>query len=122
MVRHLPGALIYKGVDVTEQDALTYTPEQFQSWRAAMGWSQKQAAIALGCNRSSVIDWEAGRYPVGSQTVLACQAYRAARFMSEKTPDSLGDVPGMLAIIAHMRMVDGMQSARGRPRKPAQGA
>lgn len=68
------------------------TPESFKSWRIRLYGErgQKAAAIALGCSRTSIANWEAGEIwdtsklrsenpqrlarPVPRYIALACQA------------------------------------------------
>jgi len=59
-------------------------PEQFKMWRKKMGFTQQQAADALGLNNRSVINYERGsRYEDGRAVIiprtvaLACLAIEA---------------------------------------------
>lgn len=38
--------------------------ERFREWRTAKGWSEMDAAVAIGCNQSDVHRFEAGTRPV----------------------------------------------------------
>jgi transcriptional regulator with XRE-family HTH domain len=44
------------------------------SWREAMGFSQREAAEALGCSRNAFAGWESGEARVPRYIVLACAA------------------------------------------------
>ena len=57
------------------------TPAEFRAWRAARGWTQRQAAEALGMSCSQIEDYESGRKrgtdrlaPVPRVVELACEA------------------------------------------------
>jgi len=60
------------------------TNEQFKAWRQKMGFTQQQAADALGVNNRSVVNYERGvRYDDGRPVIiprpiaLACAAIKA---------------------------------------------
>ena len=62
------------------------TPQQFRSWRSAMGWTQQQAADALGMSKSTVELYESGKRRDNNQPVeipkvvaLACAALRTEK-------------------------------------------
>ena len=40
------------------------TPDDFRAWRAALGWSQTQAAAELRVTPLTVKRWEAGTSPI----------------------------------------------------------
>lgn len=58
------------------------TPQDFQNWRARMGWTQPQAAEALGVTRGAVQNYERGHRPgadprpveIPKPVALACVA------------------------------------------------
>lgn len=50
------------------------TPEQFKSWRVSQGFSQKQAAEALGKCKSTIEKWEGGVHGIPAIVDLACAA------------------------------------------------
>ncbi|UXY13857.1 helix-turn-helix domain-containing protein [Chitiniphilus purpureus] len=57
------------------------TPQHLADWRQRMGWTQQQAADALGVGRNTYISMESGRsYNTGRplvidrRTALACAA------------------------------------------------
>jgi transcriptional regulator with XRE-family HTH domain len=49
------------------------SPEELQSWRARMGWTQSQAAEKLGISLSDYSDRENGRSAITRECMLACQ-------------------------------------------------
>jgi len=60
------------------------TKEQFKTWRKKMGFTQKQAAEALGLFRNTIINYERGTRPENDLPVkiprsiaLACAAIEA---------------------------------------------
>lgn len=72
------------------QDDETWTPEDLRAWREAMGWTQAQAAEALGVTRHSVQNWEAGRAPISKTVVLAAKRLsKEARMRGEHGPVQL---------------------------------
>ena len=48
------------------------TPSDLTVWRKRLGLNKVQAAEALGVNRNTVADYEAGRYPIPLYIDLAC--------------------------------------------------
>lgn len=48
-----------------------WTADQVRAWRAGLGWTQEQAAAALGVNRAVLVKYEAGGAPL--MAVLAMQ-------------------------------------------------
>lgn len=48
------------------------TPTQLRQWRKERGWSQAEAAAALGRGTRSYQDLEAGKVEVQHETALAC--------------------------------------------------
>lgn len=46
------------------------TPEQFRSWRARVGWSQKRLADALRVPVNTVARWERGELTIRHPTIL----------------------------------------------------
>ncbi len=60
------------------------TSDDFKIWRSTMGWTQKQAADALGISESSVLNYEAGQRRedrrqviIPKRVALACAALLA---------------------------------------------
>jgi transcriptional regulator with XRE-family HTH domain len=51
-----------------------FDKEALLAWRDRMGYSQKQAADALGCSRCSLSYWENGKHKVPRYIGLACAA------------------------------------------------
>lgn len=47
------------------------TPQEFLDWRKRLGWTQQQAADALGATKRAVQMWEAGDRPISRTTELA---------------------------------------------------
>ena len=52
------------------------TPTSFLTWRQQLGLNKAQAAKALGIARTTLDDYESGRYPVPPVVALACAALR----------------------------------------------
>ena len=50
------------------------TPASFISWRERLGLNKVQAAKALGCSRTALDGWEAGRHTIPHYIALACAA------------------------------------------------
>lgn len=57
------------------------TGSEFRAWRKRLGWTQQQAAEALGISVSQIIDYESGSKrgtdraaPIPRVVALACQA------------------------------------------------
>lgn len=50
------------------------TPEEFIAWRKAAGLTQITAAEALELGRTTVQDYEKGKYPIPRTVALACAA------------------------------------------------
>lgn len=46
----------------------------FVRWRRFMGFSQEQAAEALGLSSRTISSYETGSYPISKATSLACGA------------------------------------------------
>ena len=60
------------------------------AWRTAKKWSQREAAAALGCAQSTIVNWESGAIPVPHwvPTVAeAVDARRAAADLDARSPD-----------------------------------
>lgn len=53
------------------------TPDGLVGWREVMGWSQSEAAAALGCGRRSLQMWESGRNAIPYYIALAAAALTA---------------------------------------------
>jgi DNA-binding transcriptional regulator YiaG len=51
---------------MTDMDAA----EEIKAWRHRLGWTQEQAAAALGVPVQTVRAWEIGRYPPRHRRVL----------------------------------------------------
>lgn len=47
------------------------TPQEFHAWRKRLGWTQQQAADALGTTKRAVQMWEAGDRPISRMVDLA---------------------------------------------------
>ncbi|ESX06781.1 hypothetical protein X769_09005 [Mesorhizobium sp. LSJC268A00] len=74
------------------------TPEEFKAWRSDLGFSQQQAADALGISRGSVENYERGERREDNRPVeiprsigLACQAL--ALRQGEWHPHRVADKP-----------------------------
>jgi len=50
------------------------TPTTFTAWRERLGLNTVQAAKALGCSRTTIQAYEAGRSPIPRYVALACAA------------------------------------------------
>jgi len=50
------------------------TPAEFRAWRSAMGYTQQQAAQALGVSLRTVKAWESGETGAPGLLPLACAA------------------------------------------------
>lgn len=50
------------------------TSETLGAWRERMGFSQRDAASALGCSRAAWARWETGAQPAPRYIGLACAA------------------------------------------------
>ena len=50
------------------------TGATLQAWRERMGYSQRDAATALGCSRGAWANWESGAHDVPRYIGLACAA------------------------------------------------
>ena len=50
------------------------TGHELTEWRQRLSLTKKAAAEALGCSRSALDAWEAGKYPVPRYIALACAA------------------------------------------------
>ena len=46
----------------------------FVRWRQLMGFSQEQAAEALGLSTRTIANYEGGSYPISKTVALACGA------------------------------------------------
>ena len=57
----------------TEQ-ASDASTASISAWRAAMGFSQREAANALGCSRTALARWEDGEARTPKYITLACAA------------------------------------------------
>ena len=53
------------------------TPTDFRAWRATMGCTQQQAALALGVSLRTIKAWEGGETAVPAIVPLACEALAA---------------------------------------------
>lgn len=53
------------------------TPADLRAWRAAMGYTQPQAAQALGVSLRTIKAWEGGETAVPAIVPLACEALAA---------------------------------------------
>lgn len=53
------------------------TPADLRAWRAAMGYTQPQAAQALGVSLRTIKAWEGGETAVPAIVPLACAALAA---------------------------------------------
>lgn len=53
------------------------TPSEFRAWRARMGYTQQQAAAALGVSLRTVKSWESGFAAPPAFLALACAALSA---------------------------------------------
>lgn len=53
------------------------TPSEFRAWRARMGYTQQQAAAALGVSLRTVKSWESGFAAPPAFLPLACAALAA---------------------------------------------
>jgi transcriptional regulator with XRE-family HTH domain len=49
-----------KDNSIEPNDAKPIDPKTVIAWREAMGYSQRDAAEALGCSRASIQNWEQG--------------------------------------------------------------
>jgi DNA-binding XRE family transcriptional regulator len=49
-------------------------PHALTDWRARFGYSQRQAADAIGCSRGAWAGWEAGKQPIPKYISLAIAA------------------------------------------------
>ncbi len=58
----------------TQPDAATtaWTADDLRAWRKSMGWTQTQAAEALGVTLRGYQHREGGTVPVLRETMLAC--------------------------------------------------
>lgn len=63
--------------DAAQDFATVTTPESLREWRQAMDWTQDEAALALGCGRRSLQQWEAGTTDMPGYIGLACVAVAA---------------------------------------------
>jgi transcriptional regulator with XRE-family HTH domain len=50
------------------------SPDVFRLWREQMGYSQRDAALALGCSREALGGWETGRHAIPIYIGLAMNA------------------------------------------------
>jgi transcriptional regulator with XRE-family HTH domain len=57
----------------TEQ-TLEANASSLTAWREAMGFSQREAAVALGCSRNALAGWESGEARTPKYIALACAA------------------------------------------------
>lgn len=53
------------------------TPADIRAWRSAMGYTQQQAAQALGVSLRTIKAWEGGETAVPAIVPLACEALAA---------------------------------------------
>ncbi len=53
--------------------------ETLVGWRRGMGWSQGDAASALGVGLTAYNAWERGRAPITRRVVLACWALQCIK-------------------------------------------
>lgn len=49
-------------------------PKVLTAWRERMGYSNRDAALAIGCSRQAWLDWESGKSEVPRYIGLACAA------------------------------------------------
>lgn len=59
--------------------------KDFLEWRRRVGWSQQQAALALGVSRTSISNWECGIHPITHVLELALQELEAVT-LGERAP------------------------------------
>jgi DNA-binding XRE family transcriptional regulator len=52
------------------------SPDSLKAWRASLGLSQRAAAKALGCSRTSIMVWEKGSRRIPHYIALAAAALR----------------------------------------------
>ena len=57
-----------------DQEVPALVPAVLTAWRDRMGYSQREAAIALGCSRGAWSGWEAGTQAIPRYIGLACAA------------------------------------------------
>src|SRR5215472_650540 len=50
------------------------TPAALLAWREHMGYSQRDASVALGCSRMAYGGWELGKHQIPAYIELACDA------------------------------------------------
>lgn len=50
------------------------TAENLKAWREAMGYSQREACVQLGCSRNAYAGWEDGSHDVPRYIALACNS------------------------------------------------
>ncbi|SCB52288.1 Helix-turn-helix domain-containing protein [Bradyrhizobium yuanmingense] len=50
------------------------TPQSLTDWRARFGYSQRQAADAIGCSRGALAGYEHGDHPITKYISLAVAA------------------------------------------------
>lgn len=53
------------------------TPDDLKTWRKAQGWTQSQAAQALGITQQVYARHESGVVKIDTRTALACAALAA---------------------------------------------
>lgn len=51
------------------------TADEFKAWRARHKLSERAAALAIGCSRTSIRSYEAGKSEIPRYIALACAAY-----------------------------------------------
>jgi transcriptional regulator with XRE-family HTH domain len=57
-----------------ELKTTTPVPQVLLSWRERMGFSQRDACVALGCSRGAWAKWETGKAKAPKYIGLACAA------------------------------------------------
>lgn len=60
--------------DSPKMEELKLTAQVLRTWRERMGYSQRQAALALGCSRGAWSGWEDGTKQPPRYIGLACAA------------------------------------------------
>ena len=75
------------------------TPEGFKAWRKAVGWTQKEAAEALGISKNAVASYDSGSVEIPKSVAFACLEHlRAANDRElEKVIQQLGTPSEVLA-------------------------
>jgi DNA-binding XRE family transcriptional regulator len=60
--------------DIATTDSRAIDPKTLTLWRERMGYTQRDAAEALGCSRAAWQNWETGLYPCPIYIGLAMNA------------------------------------------------